>query len=72
MSPKGSYSAPFAPNLFFVQYPGRFRKKGKSQFFELPAENHLDRQSVVGFTPEGSYSVPFAPKRPILAVSGGF
>ncbi len=44
----------------------------KKSYLELRAENHLDRQSVVGFFPLGSYSAPFASKPLILAVSKRF
>ena len=45
--------------IFFLR---RGSPKFQSQFLELRAENHLDRQSVVGFLPEGSYSSPLGTK----------
>ena len=46
------------------------RRRSKGEFLGIRAENHLDRQSVVGFFPLGSYSAPFGSKPPFLAVSG--
>ena len=40
--------------------------------FTRETENHLDRQSVVGFLPEGSYSSPFGLKPLFWGVSGRF
>ena len=54
------------------QFLGVFQKQGKSQFRGLRAENHLDRQSVVGFFPLGSYSAPFGSNPLFLVVSGRF
>ena len=50
----------------------RFSKHGKVSFGELRAENHLDRQGVVGFFPLGSDSAPFGSTPVFLAVSGRF
>ena len=44
--------------------------KGKNQFLELRAENHPDRQSVVGCHPEGSYWDWFGLKPLFLTVFG--
>ena len=55
----------------FWAVPGRC-PNFKSQFLAFRAENHLDRQSEVGFFPLGSYSAPFGSKPGFLAVSGRF
>ena len=44
----------------------------KVSFGELRAENHLDRQSVVGFFPLGSDSAPFGSPPVFLVVPGRF
>ena len=66
------FKPPWLKSMVFGSIREVFREERKGQFLELRAENHLDRQSVVGFPPEGSYSSPFGLKPSFWAVPGRF